>query len=58
MKIYFAKKLFNEENIYTFLTSLIFLSLYFVNSKFIFDIGVKITVTDITILGVFIFFFV
>jgi len=56
MKIYFNKKLFNEENIFTYLTGLIFLSLYFVNSKFIFDIGVKITITDIVILGTFIFF--
>lgn len=32
------------------------MSLYFVNSKFIFNIGVKITIADITILGVFIFF--
>ena len=56
MKIYFNKKLFNEENIFAYLTGLIFLSLYFVNSKFIFDIGVKITITDIVILGTFIFF--
>ena len=56
MKIYFNKKLFNEENIFAYLTGLIFLSLYFVNSKFMFDIGVKITITDIVILGTFIFF--
>lgn len=56
MKIFFNKKLFNEENIFAYLTGLIFLSLYFVNSKFIFDIGVKITITDIVILGTFIFF--
>jgi len=56
MKIYFNKKLFNEENIFTYLTGLIFLSLYFVSSKFIFDIGVKITIADIVILGIFIFF--
>ncbi len=55
MKIYYDKKLFDEENIYSYLTGLIFLSLYFANSKFIFDIGVKITITDIAILGIFIF---
>jgi O-antigen ligase len=56
MKIFSNKKLFNEENIFAYLTGLIFLSLYFVSSKFVFDIGVKITIADIAILGIFIFF--
>jgi len=56
MKVYFNKKLFTEEDIFTYLTGLIFLSLYFVNSKFVFDIGVKITIADIVILGTLILF--
>jgi hypothetical protein len=50
------EKLFNEENIFAYLTGLIFLSLYFVNLKFIFDIGVKITFADIAIFGILLFF--